>query len=106
MCACVHIGGDGGQRRGWNTQPESVFVPIDLESLRARGVNVNASPPREFRVSIATQDSSSSGSSASSSSSCSKANDVLEGDAENGLQDQDTNAEGDAERGLCAAAAL
>ena len=78
--------------------PESVFVPIDLESLRARGVNVNASPPREFRVSIATQDSSSSGSSASSSSSCSKANDVLEGDAENGLQDQDTNAEGDAER--------
>ncbi len=78
--------------------PESVFVPIDLESLRARGVNVNASPPREFRVSIATQDSSSSGSSASSSSSCSKANDGLEGDAENGLHDQDTNTEGDAER--------
>eukprot|EP00729_Bicosta_minor_P004044 gene4044-23058_t len=23
-------GGDGGQRRGWNTQPESVFVPQDL----------------------------------------------------------------------------
>ena len=78
--------------------PESVFVPIDLESLRARGVNVNASPPREFRVSIATQDSSSSSSSASSSSSCSKANDGLGGDAENGLQDQDTNTEGDAER--------
>ena len=38
VCACVHIGGDGGQRRGWNTQPESVFVPQDLggEAVRAK----------------------------------------------------------------------
>ena len=78
--------------------PESVFVPIDLEALRAQGVSVNASPPQEFRVSIATQESSSSDSSSSASSSCCNADEDPQDDAKTDGHDFDDKTNEDEER--------